>query len=60
MKYIVAMYAGFIKKLHNGINSVYKSTKRDPYYYPSAKKRINKYNKNWDKNYFKLKGDDIW
>ena len=44
----------------NGINSVYKSTKRDPYYYPSAKKRINKYNKNWDKNYFKLKGDDIW
>ena len=54
------MYAGFIKKLHNGINSVYKSTKRDPYYYPSAKKRINKYNKNWDKNYFKLKGDDIW
>ena len=44
----------------NGINSVYKSTKRDPYYYPSAKKRINKYNKNWDRKYFKLKGGDIW
>ena len=45
---------------YNGINSVYKSTKRDPYYYPSTKKRMNKYNKNWDKKYFKLKGGDTW
>ena len=44
----------------NGINSVYKSTKKDPYYYPSTKMRINKYNKNWDKKYFILKGDDTW
>lgn len=44
----------------NGINSVYKSTKKDPYYYPSTKMRINKYNKNWDRKYFKLKGGDTW
>ena len=39
---------------YNGINSGYKSTKKDPYYYPSTKMRINKYNKSWDKKFFIL------
>ena len=40
---------------YNGINNVYKNTNKDPYYYPADNKRKNKFNPNWNKNYFLLK-----
>ncbi len=44
----------------NGINSVYKSTRKDPYYYPKTGERKNKYNPEWNKDFFKLKGGATW
>lgn len=41
-------------------NSVYKSTRKDPYYYPKTGERKNKYNPEWNKDFFKLKGGATW
>lgn len=41
-------------------NSVYKSTRKDPYYYTKTGERKNKYNHEWNKDFFKLKGGATW
>ena len=38
----------------NGINTVYISTEKDPYFYPKNNKRKNKYNPEWNKSFFIL------